>query len=157
MNQFKKIRNFVLVCFLLTALSSQAKTDPFSKFSRNSNIEIVQIYSEIISIFADSLDFDKNKLKQLDFYSADKKKAIRLMRRKMKSITKKHKYETLIKGEKAGLNATFYGKNDKNGLISLIIFADGLEKCNIIRLSGNFVIEDLQNTIELAMKVASTS
>ena len=155
-----KTKGFIIAIFLLfNAVNSFSQKDLFEKFSDNNNITTVFISKALLNLMPGmssntqmngvNIDGIVNKLEQIDIYTSKDKEAMQLMRAVAKEFQAKTKaVEILMKIKSEENNVIFYGEKEGSLIKSLVMFADNKDECVLIRLLGQFTMDDIKTVIE---------
>ncbi|MDR2953640.1 MAG: DUF4252 domain-containing protein [Prevotella sp.] len=164
-----KIRIILISIFMMFGLVSiQAQDDIFEKLSDHEDVSTVLISKALLKMMGGMMGGDMipdmsmggmmpgvnikdiaGKLEQIEIYSSETTKGIKLMKSEAGKLQKNKSYEVLMKIKDKDENVTFYGgRKDKSRFKDLIMFVDNEGECSIIRISGSFTAEDVQGVID---------
>jgi hypothetical protein len=151
-----KTKSLITVILLLATGACFAQESMFDKFAEQNDITCITITKALLDMLPDSSSVNVNmngidikkiavKLKRVDIFTSKTDKAKRMMEKEISQHFKNNRsYEVLMKIKEESTNISFYGQNVDNFFKSLVMFVNGDDKCVLIRLSGEFTMEDIQ-------------
>lgn len=139
---------------LSLALGMQAQDNNlFSKFSNNKDITTVFISKSILKL-APNMDLGGasvgnliGKLDKLEIYTSDNPSASAIMKKEGEAFTKSKTYENLMTVRDGEQNIDFLINADGENIKELVMFISESSECTIMRVIGNFTMEDIQKVI----------
>ncbi|NDV93728.1 DUF4252 domain-containing protein [Dysgonomonas sp. 521] len=150
----------LMLVFMFSFIAVQAQDKMFERFSNNKDITTVYISKALLSMVPNMAGADMggvnvkslaNKLEQLEIYTSDSKKAFKEMLSEADAMKKNKAYETLMSVKDKDQVVNFYAQRDGNGKFKdLIMFVNEESECTVIRIVGNFTMEDLQKVVNSA-------
>ena len=155
-----KAKILILSLILATSFfSANAQSNLFDKLSDNKQITTVFVSKVLLSmvpnmeIDANGVDIKKlfNKLEQLEIYTSSEKEGIQLMKSVTDAIKGNKKYEVLMKIKDGGHDVNFYALKGKDFFKELVMCVEG-DDCVIMRLTGTFTQEDIQQVVDMGNK-----
>jgi hypothetical protein len=146
-----------------TGFAQDKLSDLFGKLEGKENVTQVTITKSMLSMMPNisssaemnGVDIKNivNKLEQIDIFSSEDKETSKLMAKEAKEHFNNLKsYEVLMKIKGKKDNVLFYGEKKGNIFTSLIMFVDGDDNCTLIRLSGKFTTQDIQDVTKAIEK-----
>jgi hypothetical protein len=144
---------------LLSVSASFAQNDWFDKFSDHKDITQVTLTKALLQM-APSMTSSAsmngieikdivNKLDQIDIFTSDREETVKMMRKEITAFFKNNKsYEVLMKIKSDNDKVTFYAQKGGDFIQSLVMFVDDDFECVVIRLLGNFTMQDIQKITE---------
>lgn len=132
----------------------------FDRLSKYKGISSIYISKSMLNLVGDmNLNMgDMNvkdvskKLDQIEIYTATDSKTMKYMSYEISKVKKNKDYELLMNVKKDGEDMTFYGVKDKKNFKEMIMITSKKEKGVIIRMVGNFTIDDIQKVAKKADK-----
>lgn len=149
----------ITILVMFSAMAAQAQENMFDKFSGNKEITTVVISKALLSMVpnmdAGGVDIKSlaSKLDKLEIYTSENKSAIKAMKSEADKLAKNKSYEVLMSMKEKDQNVNFYAQQAGNNKFKeLVMYVSEEENCTIIRIVGNFTMEDLQNLVKDADK-----
>lgn len=130
----------------------------FSKLSEDKYITSVIVSKAMLKMIP---DIDANigvsglnaknliqKLERVEIYTTETKVSVNLIKKETSSLLKDKSYETLMSVKDEDESINFFIKAGKGDIINeMIMTVDEMDEYTIIRILGNFTIDDIQNLI----------
>jgi hypothetical protein len=152
----------VLISLILlgTTFGANAQSDVFERLSNEKHVTVVTITKTLLNMMpkaVDEMDVEGmkiseilGKLEHIDVFTTEDAAAKKIMRDGANALLKNNKsYEALMKMKDEGQEMGIYIERGAGDLIeSLIMFVDDDDESVLIRLLGNFTIEDIQKVTE---------
>lgn len=148
----------ILLIALLSVFSFvgvSAQDDVFERLSDHRDITTVYISKSLFKLMPEINTGGANikgligKLEQLEIYNSEgSKNAAKTMKQEISGLIKSKKYEILMKVKEKDNNVTFYAHKDKERIKDLVMFVDNEDECTIIRIKGDFSVEDVQGVMD---------
>ena len=141
---------FIALAFILSATAIQAQSSLFNKLGNNKSINSIYISKTMLgmasnmSMGAANIKVIANKLEQLEIYTSETKDAANMMKKEMGALSKNKMYDLLMNMRDGESNTSFYALKVKDNFKELIMITDESESCVIIRMVGDFTMEDIQ-------------
>ena len=144
-----KTKNILLLLFLCCTSICFAQNKLFDKYSEMDNVTSVSISKAMFQMMP---NFEKNglnlmnlkgKIEGLQILTTENNSIKETMRNDFKNLIGKD-HEELMKVKDGKTRATFYVKQKGDLISELIMLADTDKSFNVIRLSGNFTLQDIQ-------------
>lgn len=138
--------------------NSQDPANLFDRLSKFKGISSIYISKSMLNLVGD-MDLNmgdmnvkdiSKKLDQIEIYTATDSKTMKYMSYEVSRVSKNKDYELLMNIKKDGEDLTFYGVKDKKNFKEMIMITSKNGKGVIIRMVGNFSIDDIQ---KIAKKV----
>lgn len=144
----------IAIAFMLSAIAMQAQDKMFERFSNNKDITTVYISKALLSMVpnmdAGGLNVKNlaNKLEKLEIYTSESQSAMKAMVAEAQSMKKNKAYETLMSVKEKDQVVDFYAQQDSNGKFKdLIMFVNQSDECTVIRIVGNFTMDDIKGVM----------
>lgn len=144
-----KTKNILLLLFLCCTSICFAQNKLFDKYSEMDNVTSVSISKAMFRMMPNfetnglNLMNLKGKIEGLQILTTENNSIKETMRNDFKSLIGKN-HEELMKVKDGKTRATFYVKQKGDLISELIMLADTDKSFNVIRLSGNFTLQDIQ-------------
>lgn len=144
-----KAKNIFLLLFLCCTTLCMAQDKLFEKYADMDNVTSVFIskamFQMMPSIESGGLNLMnlKGKIEGLQILTTENNSIKETMRNDFKNLIGKD-HEELMKVKDGKTRATFYVKQKGDLISELIMLADTDKSFNVIRLSGNFTLQDIQ-------------
>ena len=146
------------ILLLLVTGASYAQGDWADKFSDRKDVTRVTIGQTMLSMVPSmigqanmggvNLKDIASKLENIDIFTSEAAEAVQWMRTEMTAFFKDNKaYEVLMKVKDGDDDVIFYVQKEGKTILSLVMLVDEVKEYVIIRLSGKFTAEDIQNVI----------
>ncbi len=146
----------IFIMFLSSlSLSAQNTTQMFDKFSDNEEITTVFISKALLQM-APELKADMGganisnligKLSQIEIYTTEKKSVAQMMKSESDKLIKNKSYESLMTVKDKKDNVVFLIQRNKDRIDELLMVVSGLDECTIIRITGDFTMEDIRKVM----------
>ncbi len=139
---------------MLCISAVSAQIDLADKFSKNKDITKV-IMSKTLLSMASGMNMNGvntkaigDKLDRLEVFSSEKAEGVKLIKTEMNKVDKDKLYEVLMSVNEGDENVVFYAQKGVGGFFKdLIIYTTEANECTVVRLVGNFSLEDLQGVM----------
>lgn len=137
------------------SMSAQNSTEIFDRFSNNEDITTVFISKALLQL-APELKADMGganisnligKLTQIEIYTTEKKGVAQMMKKESEKFIKNKTYESLMKIKDKGNNVDFLIQRNRDRVDELLMVVSDEKGCTIIRIAGDFTMEDIQKVI----------
>lgn len=144
-----KTKNILLLLFLCCTSICFAQNKLFDKYSEMDNVTSVSISKAMFQMIPNfetnglNLMNLKGKIEGLQILTTENNSIKETMRNDFKNLIGKD-HEELMKVKDGKTRATFYVKQKGDLISELIMLADTDKSFNVIRLSGNFTLQDIQ-------------
>lgn len=144
-----KTKNILLILFLCCTSICFAQNKLFDKYSEMDNVTSVYISKAMFQMMPNfetnglNLMNLKGKIEGLQILTTENNSIKETMRNDFKNLIGKD-HEELMKVKDGKTRATFYVKQKGDLISELIMLADTDKSFNVIRLSGNFTLQDIQ-------------
>ena len=144
-----KTKNILLLLFLCCTSICFAQNKLFDKYSEMDNVTSVSISKAMFQMMPNfetnglNLMNLKGKIEGLQILTTENNSIKETMRNDFKNLIGKD-HEELMKVKDGKTRATFYVKQKGDLISELIMLADTDKSFNVIRLSGNFTLQDFQ-------------
>lgn len=144
-----KTKNILLLLFLCCTSICFAQNKLFDKYSEMDNVTSVSISKAMFQMMPNfetnglNLMNLKGKIEGLQILTTENNNIKETMRNDFKNLIGKD-HEELMKVKDGKTRATFYVKQKGDLISELIMLADTDKSFNVIRLSGNFTLQDIQ-------------
>jgi hypothetical protein len=144
-----KTKNILLLLFLCCTSICFAQNKLFDKYSEMDNVTSVSISKAMFQMMPNfetnglNLMNLKGKIEGLQILTTENNSIKETMRNDFKNLIGKD-HEELMKVKDGKTRATFYVKQKGDLISELIMLADTDKSFNVIRLSGNFTLQDIQ-------------
>lgn len=144
-----KTKNILLLLFLCCTSICFAQNKLFDKYSEMDNVTSVFISKAMFQMMPNfetnglNLMNLKGKIEGLQILTTENNSIKETMRNDFKNLIGKD-HEELMKVKDGKTRATFYVKQKGDLISELIMLADTDKSFNVIRLSGNFTLQDIQ-------------
>ncbi|GGJ83354.1 hypothetical protein GCM10007084_03860 [Parabacteroides faecis] len=144
-----KTKNILLLLFLCCTSICFAQNKLFDKYSEMDNVTSVFISKAMFQMMPNfetnglNLMNLKGKIEGLQILTTENNNIKETMRNDFKNLIGKD-HEELMKVKDGKTRATFYVKQKGDLISELIMLADTDKSFNVIRLSGNFTLQDIQ-------------
>ena len=144
-----KTKNILLLLFLCCTSICFAQNKLFDKYSEMDNVTSVSISKAMFQMMPNfetnglNLMNLKGKIEGLQILTTENNSIKETMRNDFKNLIGKD-HEELMKVIDGKTRATFYVKQKGDLISELIMLADTDKSFNVIRLSGNFTLQDIQ-------------
>ncbi|MCS2890652.1 DUF4252 domain-containing protein [Parabacteroides faecis] len=144
-----KTKNILLLLFLCCTSICFAQNKLFDKYSEMDNVTSVSISKAMFRMMPNfetnglNLMNLKGKIEGLQILTTENNSIKETMRNDFKNLIGKD-HEELMKVKDGKTRATFYVKQKGDLISELIMLADTDKSFNVIRLSGNFTLQDIQ-------------
>mgnify|MGYP002592130333 FL=1 len=144
-----KTKNILLLLFLCCTSICFAQNKLFDKYSEMDNVTSVSISKAMFQMMPNfetnglNLMNLKGKIEGLQILTTENNSIKETMRNDFKKLIGKD-HEELMKVKDGKTRATFYVKQKGDLISELIMLADTDKSFNVIRLSGNFTLQDIQ-------------
>lgn len=144
-----KTKNILLILFLCCTSICFAQNKLFDKYSEMDNVTSVSISKAMFQMMPNfetnglNLMNLKGKIEGLQILTTENNSIKETMRNDFKNLIGKD-HEELMKVKDGKTRATFYVKQKGDLISELIMLADTDKSFNVIRLSGNFTLQDIQ-------------
>jgi len=144
-----KTKNILLLLFLCCTSICFAQNKLFDKYSEMDNVTSVSISKAMFRMMPNfetnglNLMNLKGKIEGLQILTTENNSIKETMRNDFKSLIGKN-HEELMKVKDGKTRATFYVKQKGDLISELIMLADTDKSFNVIRLAGNFTLQDIQ-------------
>lgn len=144
-----KTKNILLLLFLCCTSICFAQNKLFNKYSEMDNVTSVSISKAMFQMMPNfetnglNLMNLKGKIEGLQILTTENNSIKETMRNDFKNLIGKD-HEELMKVKDGKTRATFYVKQKGDLISELIMLADTDKSFNVIRLSGNFTLQDIQ-------------
>lgn len=130
----------------------------FDRLSKYKGISSIYISKSMLNLVGDmnlnmgdvNVKDVSKKLDQIEIYTATDSKTMKYMAYEISKVKKNKDYELLMNVKKDGEDLTFYGVRDKKNFKEMIMITSKKEKGVIIRMVGNFTIDDIQKVAKKA-------
>lgn len=138
--------------------NSQDPSSLFDRLSKYKGISSIYISKSMLNLVGDmnlnmgdvNVKDVSKKLDQIEIYTATDSKTMKYMAYEISKVKKNKDYELLMNVKKDGEDLTFYGVRDKKNFKEMIMITSKKEKGVIIRMVGNFTIDDIQKVAKKA-------
>lgn len=150
---------YIIITLLLTigsiSIQAQNSTDIFNKFSDNEDITTVFISKALLQL-APEMKGDMGganisnligKLTQIEIYTTEKESVAQMMKKESDKFINNKTYESLMKIRDKGDNVDFLIQRNKDRIDELLMVVSDGEECTIIRIVGDFTMEDIQKVM----------
>lgn len=150
---------YIIITLLLTigsiSIQAQNSTDIFNKFSDNEDITTVFISKALLQL-ASEMNGDMgganisnliSKLTQIEIYTTEKESVAQMMKKESDKFINNKTYESLMKIRDKGDNVDFLIQRNKDRIDELLMVVSDGEECTIIRIAGDFTMEDIQKVM----------
>ena len=144
-----KTKNILLLLFLCCTSICFAQNKLFDKYSEMDNVTSGSISKAMFQMMPNfetnglNLMNLKGKIEGLQILTTENNSIKETMRNDFKNLIGKD-HEELMKVKDGKTRATFYVKQKGDLISELIMLADTDKSFNVIRLSGNFTLQDIQ-------------
>ena len=144
-----KTKNILLLLFLCCTSICFAQNKLLDKYSEMDNVTSVSISKAMFQMMPNfetnglNLMNLKGKIEGLQILTTENNSIKETMRNDFKNLIGKD-HEELMKVKDGKTRATFYVKQKGDLISELIMLADTDKSFNVIRLSGNFTLQDIQ-------------
>ena len=144
-----KTKNILLLLFLCCTSICFAQNKLFDKYSEMDNVTSVSISKAMFQMMPNfetnglNLMNLKGKIEGLQILTTENNSIKETMRNDFKNLIGKD-HEELMKVKDGKTRATFYVKQKGDLISELIMLADTDKSFNVIRLSGNLTLQDIQ-------------
>lgn len=144
-----KTKNILLLLFLCCTSICFAQNKLFDKYSEMDNVTSVSISKAMFQMMPNfetnglNLMNLKGKIEGLQILTTENNSIKETMRNDFKNLIGKD-HEELMKVKDGKTRATFYVKQKGDLISELIMLADTDKSFNVIQLSGNFTLQDIQ-------------
>lgn len=141
---------FIALALILSATAIHAQSSLFNKLGNNKSINSIYISKAMLSMAPNTNVGGANvkdiasKLEQLEIYTSETKDAASMMRKEVEILAKNKTYELLMNMKDGGDTVSFYALKNKDKFKELIMVTDESEQCVIIRMVGDFTMEEIQ-------------
>lgn len=145
----------IIIAIIAGSLAAQAQDKMYEKFSGNKDISTVFISKALLSM-ASGMDMGgmnikglTSKLERMEIYTSESKNAMKLMASEMEAVKKNKVYETLMTVKEEDDITNFYALKSSDGKFKeMIMHISDADECTIIRIVGNFTMEDIQSVTQ---------
>ncbi len=149
-----KTRNSLLVLFLLCSTLSFAQDKLFEKYADKDNVTSVYISKSMFQMMPDNmraggLDLGnlKGKIHNLQILTSENKDVKEQMKADFDAVVGKD-HELLMKVKSDDTRASFFVKQKGEKISELIMLTDDEEDYVVMRLTGDFTIQDIRQIAE---------
>ena len=149
-----KTRNSLLVLFLLCSTLCFAQDKLFEKYADKDNVTSVYISKSMFQMMPDNmraggLDFGnlKGKIHNLQILTSENKEVKEQMKADFDAVVGKD-HELLMKVKSDDTRASFFVKQKGEKISELIMLTDDEEDYVVMRLTGDFTIQDIRQIAE---------
>lgn len=149
-----KTRNSLLVLFLLCSTLCFAQDKLFEKYADKDNVTSVYISKSMFQMMPDNmraggLDLGnlKGKIHNLQILTSENKEVKEQMKADFDAVVGKD-YELLMKVKSDDTRASFFVKQKGEKISELIMLTDDEEDYVVMRLTGDFTIQDIRQIAE---------
>lgn len=145
-----KIRYFLLISFLFTATFCFAQNKLFDKYADMDHITCINITKTMFEMMPEiqtnglNMMNLKGKIESLQILTTENAEQKNNLRKDFLPFTGKE-YEELMRIKSDSTKANFYVKKKGEQISELILLADHKDNFSVIRLLGNFTLQDIQN------------
>lgn len=140
---------------IVTLTTKAQSSNLFSNLSDNKDVTTVIISKSLLrmipnidaNIGVDGVNFKDlaSRLDRLEIYTTESKSVVNLMKRETQSLVKDKSYENLMSIKDDGEDINFLIKTSKSEMIGeMIMIVDEPSESTIIRIIGNFTMDDIQ-------------
>lgn len=149
-----KTRNSLLVLFLLCSTLCFAQDKLFEKYADKDNVTSVYISKSMFQMMPDNmraggLDLGnlKGKIHNLQILTSENKEVKEQMKADFDAVVGKD-HELLMKVKSDDTRASFFVKQKGEKISELIMLTDDEEDYVVMRLTGDFTIQDIRQIAE---------
>ena len=149
-----KTRNSLLVLFLLCSTLCFAQDKLFEKYADKDNVTSVYISKSMFQMMPDNmraggLDLGnlKGKIHNLQILTSENKEVKQQMKADFDAVVGKD-HELLMKVKSDDTRASFFVKQKGEKISELIMLTDDEEDYVVMRLTGDFTIQDIRQIAE---------
>ena len=149
-----KTRNSLLVLFLLCSSFCFAQDRLFEKYADQDNVTSVYISKSMFQMMPDDmrtggLDLGnlKGKINNLQILTSEKQEVKEQMKADFNTVVGKE-YELLMKVKSDDTRASFFVKQKGEKISELIMLTDSKEDYVVMRLTGDFTLQDIRQIAE---------
>lgn len=149
-----KTRNSLLVLFLLCSTLCFAQDKLFEKYANKDNVTSVYISKSMFQMMPDNmraggLDLGnlKGKIHNLQILTSENKEVKEQMKADFDAVVGKD-HELLMKVKSDDTRASFFVKQKGEKISELIMLTDDEEDYVVMRLTGDFTIQDIRQIAE---------
>ena len=149
-----KTRNSLLVLFLLCSTLCFAQDKLFEKYADKDNVTSVYISKSMFQMMPDNmraggLDLGnlKGKIHNLQILTSENKEVKEQMKADFDAVVGKD-HELLMKVKSDDTRASFFVKQKGEKISELIMLPDDEEDYGVMRLTGDFTIQDIRQIAE---------
>lgn len=149
-----KTRNSLLVLFLLCSTLCFAQDKLFEKYADKDNVTSVYISKSMFQMMPDNmraggLDLGnlKGKIHNLQILTSENKEVKEQMKADFDAVVGKD-HELLMKVKSDDTRASFFVKQKREKISELIMLTDEEEDYVVMRLTGDFTIQDIRQIAE---------
>lgn len=153
-----KTRNSLLVLFLLCSTLCFAQDKLFEKYADKDNVTSVYISKSMFQMMPDNmraggLDLGnlKGKIHNLQILTSENKEVKEQMKADFDAVVGKD-HELLMKVKSDDTRASFFVKQKGEKISELIMLTDDEEDYVVMRLTGDFTIQDIRQIAEKVEK-----
>lgn len=144
-----KVKYIILVLFLVCSSLSFAQNKLFEKYAETDNVTSVYISKAMFQMMPGMKTGDlnlmnmKDKIDGLQILSTEHTDLKKKMKKDF-SMLVNDQHQELMRVKDGKTRVTFYIKMKGNQVNELIMLADTDEEYSVIRLQGNFTLQDIQ-------------
>lgn len=141
----------IILLLVCAAMQAQAqKSSLFDNLSNDKDVTTVFVSKALLSMMPriDNCDADiksiSNKLNQIEIYSTESARAIKIIKTEMLLLCNSKRYERIMQVKDKGDNVIFLAEHKDNVFKDLIMFVEDGKEYTVIRLIGTFTPDDIQ-------------
>lgn len=145
-----KIRNSLLVLFLLCSSLCFAQDRLFEKYADQDNVTSVYISKSMFQMMPDDMRTGglelgnlKGKINNLQILTSEKQEVKEQMKADFNTVVGKE-HELLMKVKSDDTHASFFVKQKGEKISELIMLTDSKEDYIVMRLTGDFTLQDIR-------------
>lgn len=149
-----KTRNSLLVLFLLCSTLCFAQDKLFEKYADKDNVTSVYISKSMFQMMPDNMQAGgldlgnlKGKIHNLQILTSENKEVKEQMKADFDAVVGKD-HELLMKVKSDDTRASFFVKQKGEKISELIMLTDDEEDYVVMRLTGDFTIQDIRQIAE---------